>query len=104
MFMGGTEADVKSLLGTQDTTRNFIVGIVGVIALGALGKTFFSSGSPVGGTANATTNASAVGGAGEAALMATLTHPKVLGLVLILIVGAYAMYYLSMSPIITIRK
>ena len=99
-FMGASDKDVLSIMGTQSGTRSFILIIVLIIILTSLGKIFFTD--PVTSDVNETTaaNASSVGTRGESALTATLTHPKVLGLVLILLIGAYAMYYLSMSPVI----
>ncbi len=94
-FLGASDDDVKSILGTKSGTRGFILIIILIIILSSFGKIFFTE--PIASDVNETTavNASAVGTAGESALTATLTHPKVLGLVLILIIGAYAMSFLS---------
>ena len=99
-FMGASDSDVLSIMGTKSGTRSFILIIILIIILSSFGKIFFtgSTASEVNETTAA--NASAVGTTGESALTATLTHPKVLGLVLILIIGAYAMFYLSASPVI----
>ena len=95
-FMGASDKDVLSIMGTQSGTRSFIL----IIILSSLGKVFFAGQTETGVNETTAVNASSVGTTGESALTATLTHPKVLGLVLILIIGAYAMYYLSMSPVI----
>ena len=97
-FLGASDKDVLSIMGTKSGTRGFILIIIGIIILSSFGKIFFTG--PIASDVNETTavNASAVGTKGESALTATLTHPKVLGLILILIIGAYAMYYLSMTP------
>ncbi len=102
-FLGASDTDVKSIMGTESGTRSFILIIVGIIILSSLGKIFFTG--PIASDVNETAvNASSVGTTGQSALTATLTHPKVLGLILILLIGAYAMYYLSMSPIPIIKK
>jgi len=103
-FMGASDKDVLSIMGTKSGTRGFILIIILIIILSSLGKIFFTE--PATSDVNETTaaNASSVGTRGESALTATLTHPKVLGLVLILIIGAYAMYYLSMTPGIIKRE
>jgi len=102
-FMGASDKNVLSIMGSESGTRSFILIIVLIIILSSLGKIFFTE--PATSDVNETTaaNASSVGTRGESALTATLTHPKVLGLVLILIIGAYAMYYLSMPPYIIKR-
>ena len=94
-FMGASDKDVTEIFGTKSGTRSFILILVGIIILSSFGKVFFAG--PTASDVNETTavNASAVGTAGESALTATLTHPKVLGLVLILLIGAYAMSFLS---------
>jgi len=94
-FLGASDDDVKSIIGTKSGTRGFILIIILIIILSSFGKIFFTG--PISSDVNETTavNASAVGTKGESALAATLTHPKVLGLVLILFIGAYAMSYLS---------
>ena len=99
-FMGASDTDVTEIFGTKSGTRGFILAIVGIIILSSFGKTFFAG--PIALDVNETTaaNASDVGTIGQSALTATLTHPKVLGLILILIIGAYAMQYLSVTPAI----
>ena len=98
-FLGASDDDVKSIMGTKTGTRGFILVIVGIIILSSLGKVFFTG--PITSDVNETAvNASSVGTIGQSALTATLTHPKVLGLILILIIGAYAMQYLSVTPAI----
>ena len=93
-FLGASDDDVKSIMGTKSGTRGFILIIVGIIILSSLGKIFFTG--PIASDVNETAvNASSVGTVGQSALTATLTHPKVLGLVLILIIGGYAMSFLS---------
>lgn len=94
-FMGASDKDVTELFGTKSGTRTFILIIVLIIILSSFGKIFFTE--PAASDVNETTavNASAVGTKGESALAATLTHPKVLGLVLILFIGAFAMSFLS---------
>ncbi|MBU3942123.1 MAG: hypothetical protein KKF74_04395, partial [Nanoarchaeota archaeon] len=99
-FMGASEKDVLSIMGTQSGTRSFILIIILIIILSSLGKVFFAGQTTQDINETTAANASSVGTKGESALTATLTHPKVLGLALILIIGAYAMYYLSMSPVI----
>ncbi len=102
-FMGASDKDVIGIMGTKSGTRVFILIIVLIIILSSLGKIFFTG--PTTSDVNETAvNKSAVGTKGESALTATLTHPKVLGLVLILIIGAYAMQYLSITPSIIKRE
>jgi len=98
-FLGASDDDVKSIMGTKTGTRGFILIIILIIILSSLGKVFFTG--PTTSEVNETAvNKSDVGTRGESALTATLTHPKVLGLVLILIIGNYAMQYLSVTPTI----
>ena len=94
-FMGASDTDISAIMGTKSGTRSFILIIVLIIILTSLGKIFFTE--PATSDVNETTaaNASSVGTRGESALTATLTHPKVLGLVLILFIGAFAMSFLS---------
>ncbi len=104
-FMGASDKDVSEIMGTKSGTRWFILIIVLIIILSSLGKVFFTRSTTVS-SDNATlaVNASDVGTVGQSALTATLTHPKVLGLVLILFIGAYAMQYLSVTPGIIKRE
>jgi len=93
-FMGASDTDVTEIFGTKSGTRGFILIIVGIIILSSLGKIFFTG--PIASDVNETAvNASSVGTTGQSALTATLTHPKVLGLILILLIAAYAMSFLS---------
>lgn len=102
-FMGASDKDVSEIMGTKSGTRSFILIIVLIIILSSLGKIFFTR--PATSDINETAvNKSAVGTVGQSALTATLTHPKVLGLILILIIGAYAMQYLSVTPGIIKRE
>lgn len=94
-FMGASDKDVLSFMGAdKNATRWFIIIIFIIIILSSFGKIFFTE--PVTSDVNETAvNKSAVGTTGESALAATLTHPKVLGLVLILLIGGFAMSFLS---------
>ncbi len=105
-FMGASDKDVLSFMGAdKNSTRSFIIIIFIIIILSSLGKIFFAGPTTVS-SENATlaVNASDVGTRGESALAATLTHPKVLGLALILFIGAFAMSYLSATPGIIKRE
>ncbi len=96
-FMGANDTDVKSIMGSEGGTRTFLLIIILIIILSTLGKTFFS-GTPQAtenGEINISGKASEVGTQGENALVGTLTHPKLLGLVLILIIAAFAMMFIS---------
>ncbi len=103
-FMGASDKDVLEIMGSsKHSTRGFILIIILVIILSSIGKVFFTG--PTTSDVNETAvNKSAVGTTGQSALTATLTHPRVLGLVLILIIGAYAMSYLSATPAIIKRE
>ena len=103
-FMGASDKDVSEIMGTKSGTRWFILIIVLIIILSSLGKIFFTGTTTTSDVNETAINKSAVGTKGESALTATLTHPKVLGLVLILIIGAYAMQYLSVTPGIIKRE
>jgi len=94
-FMGASDTDVSEIFSTKSGTRGFILIIVGLIILSSLGKMFFTG--PITSDINETTviNESNVGTVGQSALTSTLTHPKVLGLILILLIAAYAMSFLS---------
>lgn len=102
-FMGASDKDVSEIMGTKSGTRWFILIIVLIIILSSLGKVFFTG--PITSDVNETAvNKSDVGTKGESALIATLTHPKVLGLALILLIGGFAMSYLSVTPPIIKRE
>ncbi|MBU4284314.1 MAG: hypothetical protein KJ968_04335 [Nanoarchaeota archaeon] len=93
-FLGASDENVLAIMGTKSGTRSFILIIILIIILSSFGKIFFTE--PITSDVNETAvNKSAVGTRGESALAATLTHPKVLGLALILLIGAFAMSYLS---------
>ncbi len=95
-FMGASDKDVTEIFSTKAGTRGFILAIVGIIILSSLGKIFFTGSTTVlSDNTTMTANQSAVGTVGQSALTSTLTHPKVLGLILILIIAAYAMSFLS---------
>jgi len=93
-FMGASDKDVTEIFSTKAGTKGFILVIVGIIILSSLGKIFFA-GSIASDVNETAVNASSVGTVGQSALTSTLTHPKVLGLILILIIAAYAMSFLS---------
>ncbi len=108
-FIGGKEQDFRTLIsGREDSTKNFIIAIVVIIALGALGRTFFAEGSPFindGRNRNITdTDPSSIGETGEEEFVATITHPKVLGMIALLLVGWGAVLFLSMTQKVTKMK
>jgi len=96
MFLGASEKGVLSTLGEKETgaiTWVLILGIV--VVLGSLGMSFFSK--PITGTTTAVnaTNASGVGGIGPSAFWATFLHPKVLGLLFILLIATFTIRELA---------
>jgi hypothetical protein len=105
-FIGATDADVKSFMGTEGGTRGFLIIILLIIFLSTVGgRTFFSGTTETiteDGNKTTTSSGSDIGTQGESALTTTLTtltakitHPKLLGLVLILLIGAFAMTFIS---------
>ncbi len=100
MFLGASEKGVLSALGEKETGAITWILVLGVVVvLGSLGMSFFSK--PLTGTAeaNATAaNASGVGGIGASAFWATFLHPKVLGLIFILMIATFTIRELATAP------
>jgi len=103
MFLGASEQGVLHTLGEKETGAITWILIIGIIVvLGSLGMTFFSkpiTGDTVDATTNATvTTTGGVGGIGSSAFWATFLHPKVLGLVFLLLIATFTIRELATSP------
>jgi hypothetical protein len=107
MFMGGKETGLAGMFGDDPKTMGYVVLVVTIIIfLAAMGKVFFdpTSSTPVTINKNVTTGSGttieagsgdAIGSVGEAAMWDTLFHPKVLGLILIMLVATLTVMYVS---------
>jgi hypothetical protein len=102
MFLGASEQGVLKTLGEKETGAITWILIIGIIVvLGSLGMTFFSkpiTGDAVNATTNTTVTTGGVGGIGSSAVWATFLHPKVLGLVFLLLIATFTIRELATSP------
>ena len=106
-FMGASEADMANVLKTNSALIYVIIVIATIIFLAALGKVFFSSETagefeysptPQIGE-NGTVVVGDIGGPpGEATFWATLFHPKVLGMIFILLIAMFTLMTLAVAP------
>ena len=97
-MLGATDADIKSAMSTNKSIIYWILIFAVIILLGGLGKVFFSGGdNAIGVTANETgvSTAGEIGQTGVGAFYATLFHPKVLGLIFLLLIGVFTITTLS---------
>jgi hypothetical protein len=97
-ILGATDADIKSAMITNKSIIYWILIFSVIILLGGLGKVFLSGGqNSVGLTVNESQvqTQSDVGNVGTGALFATIFHPKVLGLIFLLLIGVFTITSLS---------
>jgi len=97
-MLGATDADIRNAMSTNKSIVYWILIFAVIFLLGGLGKVFFSGGdNAVGVTANETgvTTAGEIGQTGVGAFYATLFHPKVLGLIFLLLIGVFTITTLS---------
>lgn len=104
VFMGGKLTDVPSIFGEGKNTMGYWILIFTVIVfLAAIGKVFFDPTSSNAISTNTTTSSgstttvssSSVGTTGQDALMSTIFHPKVLGFIVIMLVGTFTVMYMT---------
>lgn len=99
-FFGVTDENLLStIIGRDKVVLWWIITIAVIIFLGALGRVYFTSGSLLEPRANESmivgTNATTVSTIGQGAFWATLFHPKILGLILILLIASFTIRLLS---------
>ncbi len=97
-MLGATDSDIKNAMTTNKSIIYWIMIFSVIILLGGLGKVFFTGGdSSVGINVNetGTTTSSDVGQTGTNALWATIFHPKVLGLIFLLLIGVFTITSLT---------
>ena len=98
-ILGATDADIRSVIAGKNKSALYWIMIFSVIILlGGLGKVFFTGGeNAVGVTVNETevTTEGDVSGTGTEAFFATLFHPKVLGLIFLLLIGVFTITSLT---------
>jgi hypothetical protein len=96
-IFGTTDADIMGVLKEHNSAVWWIIAVAIVITVGSLTYVVSSSGGfNLYGTpaANATGTGDA-GGVGQSSFWATLFHPKVLGLVFVLLVGMFTIQRLA---------
>jgi hypothetical protein len=95
MFLGAREADVLNVLTRDKTIVVWILIIFFIIFIASLGKVFFTKETPIKGEGNISAEMSEVGERGEGAFWATLFHPKVLGLIFVLLIAVFTLLLLT---------
>ncbi|KHO46744.1 MAG: hypothetical protein QS98_C0001G0003 [archaeon GW2011_AR3] len=97
-MLGATDSDIKDAMIHNKSIVYWIMIFSVIILLGGLGTVFFSGGEHnVGVTVNGTqANVDGdVGETGTSALFATIFHPKVLGLIFLMLIGVFTITTLS---------
>ena len=97
-MLGATDADLKDAMIHNKSIIYWIMIFSVIILLGGLGKVFFSGGdNAIGVTVNETGTSTEgdVGETGVSAFYATLFHPKVLGLIFVLLIGVFTITTLT---------
>ncbi|MDO8740079.1 MAG: hypothetical protein Q7J54_00720 [Candidatus Woesearchaeota archaeon] len=99
-FFGVSDENLLStIVGKDKVVLWWIVTIAAIIILGALGRVYFTSGGLIEPRTNESmivgTNATSVSTIGQGAFWATLFHPKILGLILILLIASFTIRLLS---------
>ena len=97
MLFGATEGDIAKQLMKGTTLTNWLITITLIIVLGSLSYVTFGSGgqaAPAEGTQEGVQPGTA-SGTGSSAFWATLTHPKVLGLIAVLLIAMFTLRALS---------
>ena len=101
-MFGASDEMIKDILSPKKSTVvTWILVISAIILIGSLGKVYFS-GSPTSGTNVTYVNGSLVttgntGATGQGAFWATLFHPKVLGMLMVLIIATFAIVTLTVE-------
>ncbi|MBI2129119.1 hypothetical protein HYU07_02675 [Candidatus Woesearchaeota archaeon] len=99
-FFGVTDENLLStIIGKDKVVLWWIITIAVIIILGAIGRVYFTSGGLLEPRTNESmiigANATSVGTLGQGAFWATLFHPKILGLILILLIASFTIRLLS---------
>jgi len=104
-LLGATDDDVRTAItGNRNSALWWIIILSAIILIAGLGKVYFSPGAmgddnddrPTVYLENGTTVIRGeVGTEGESALWATIFHPKVLGFIVIMLVGVFAIVQLT---------
>ncbi len=104
MAFGTTKADIAKAVwaseGSGAVVRNTVIIISFIILASALGVVFFGGDAPMINTAtNATATTSVepseVGDVGPGALLATIFHPKLLGVIFLMLISLFAVLQLA---------
>lgn len=97
-MLGATDADIKDAMVTNKSIIYWIMIFSVIILLGGLGVVFFTGNENGTGTNISSSGVSTsgdVGSTGTGALFATIFHPKVLGLIFLMLIGVFTITTLS---------
>ncbi|MFH1408774.1 MAG: hypothetical protein ABIH34_02615 [Nanoarchaeota archaeon] len=97
-LFGATDSDLSNVLKGNKTIVYWVLVIGILIFLGSIGQVFFTATD--GGDTTDITNTSRiqtgdVGSTGSGAFWATIVHPKVLGMIVILLIGVFTIMTLA---------
>ena len=97
-MFGASDQDILAVMKNRPSIAYWIIILGVIIFLSALGKVYFTGG-PNAGTVEVNESGTVVKGdvgtEGESAFWATLFHPRVLGLILVLLVAVFTMTLLT---------
>ena len=113
-MVGGPDIDFKSVMGTHQSIVYWIIALALVITLGAIANVFSNPGEPfgdgevtaaggVGGSTISSGSGEPPGGfsskyaAEKGEFWGTIVHPKVLGMVVLLMIGSFTIRYMASS-------
>jgi len=102
-MFGATDSDLLTALKKNPQITSWVIFFSMIILLSAFGKIFFSPAStdettPEVTLKNGTIVRGEIGETGPGAFWATIVHPKVLGLIMLLAVGIFTILMLGGSP------
>jgi hypothetical protein len=96
-FLGAKDSDIANVLTRDKTVVVWILIIFLLIMLGSISKIYFSGTgpTPIQGEGGITANQSSVGTTGVGAFWSTLFHPMMLGAIMVLLIGMFAILLLT---------
>ncbi|MBU0979814.1 MAG: hypothetical protein KJ709_03335 [Nanoarchaeota archaeon] len=97
-LFGAKDEDFRKVVTGNRAVVYWMIFIAILILLGSIGKVFFTAAEDIEATGNhSRIQTGEVGGTGEDAFWATIVHPKVLGLIIIMLISVFTVITLAGS-------
>lgn len=99
MFLGAKESDILTVLKGNQAIVYWLIIIFVVIFVASLGKVFFTGDSAVSIETGEVNVTGEVGEQGSGAFWATLFHPKVLGMIFVLLIAVFTIVLITAEKV-----